>query len=406
MLQDLFDIHRRVTTNFAVEFVRSAYDTINWNNRLIGIIGARGTGKTTLVLQHYQKHYKQVEKCLYISADNPLVLKSGIYEIAAEYFKYYGDCLIIDEIHKQDNWSAELKALYDAYPDKKFIILGSSILNIIQSKGDLSRRMLTHRLTGLSFREYLNIRYETRFPIVSFSALKTDHLSIAEEIICKRKTILKDFEDYCRSGFYPFSINHTEDEYFQLLANVLDKVIYEDIPSLKLLHPSSSLKLKKLIAWLSAGTTPQISVSSLTNELDVVRDTLYDYLDLLERAQLIHIIRPINNDVRSYKRSKVLFATPNIYFSIQQHLWSSSMEKGNLRESFFISQASTCGRLHASAQADFIFEADGETTEIEIGGPSKGNRQIQGAENAIVLKDGIEIGFARQLPLYLAGFLH
>ena len=406
MLQDLFDIHRRVTNNLTADFVRSAYDTINWDNRLIGIIGARGTGKTTLVLQHYQKQYGKVEKCLYISADNPLVLKNGIYEIAVEYFKYYGECLIIDEIHKQDNWSAELKALYDAYPDKKFIILGSSILNILQSKGDLSRRMLTHRLTGLSFREYLNIRYGTRFPIYSFSSLKADHLSIAEKIIHERKTILKDFEDYCRSGFYPFGINHTEDEYFQLLANVLDKVIYEDIPSLKLLHPSSSLKLKKLIAWLSAGITPQISVSSLTNELDVARDTLYDYLDLLERAQLIQIIRPITKNVRSYKRSKVLFSTPNLYFSIQRHLWSSSMEKGNLRESFFISQASTCGQLHASEQADFILEADGETTEIEVGGPSKDNRQIQGVENGLVFKDGIETGFARQLPLYLAGFLY
>lgn len=406
MLQDLFDIHRRVTENLSAEFIRSAYQMINWSNRLVGIIGARGTGKTTLVLQHYKENYRQVEKCLYISADNPLVLKNGIYNIAVEYFKYYGECLIIDEIHKQENWSSELKALYDAYPNKKFIILGSSILNILQSKGDLSRRMVTHRLTGLSFREYLNIRYKTQFPIYSFETLKTDHLSIADTIIRERDTVLKDFEDYCRVGFYPFGINHTEDEYFQLLANVLDKVIYEDIPSLKLLHPSSSLKLKKLIAWLSAGTTPQISVSSLTNELGVVRDTLYEYLDLLERAEMIQIIRPITKNVRSYKKSKVLFSTPNLYFSIQRHLWNSCMEKGNLRESFFISQASMCGQLHASIHADFIFEADGERTEIEVGGPGKDNRQIQRAEDGLVFKDGIETGFARQIPLYLAGFLY
>ena len=406
MLQDLFDVHRRVTGSLSAEFIRSAYHTINWDNRLIGIIGARGTGKTTLVLQHYLERYRQVEKCLYISADNPLVLKNGIYTIAAEYFKYYGECLIIDEIHKQENWSSELKALYDAYPNKKFIILGSSILNILQSKGDLSRRMVTHRLTGLSFREYLNIRYETRFPVCSLKTLKADHLSVAETIIHERETILKDFEHYCRFGFYPFSINHTEDEYFQFLANVLDKVIYEAIPSLKLLHPSSSLKLKKLIAWLSAGTTPQISVSSLTNELSVVRDTLYDYLDLLERAEMIQIIRPVTKNVRSYKKSKVLFSTPNLYFSIQRHLWNSCMDKGNLRESFFVSQASTCGQLHASKQADFIFEADGETTEIEVGGPGKDNRQIQGVENGLVFKDGIEMGFAQQIPLYLAGFLY
>ncbi len=406
MLQDLFDIHYRVTEELRADYIRSVYDRINWNHRLVGIIGARGTGKTTLVLQHYRKQYGQVEKCLYLSADNPLVLKSGLYRIASEYFKYYGECIIIDEIHKQDQWSAELKALYDAYPNKKFIVLGSSILNILHGKGDLSRRMLTYPLNGLSFREYLNIRCKAKLDPVPLGTLAADHLSIARRTLSARPTVLKDFEDYCRSGFYPFGINHTEDEYFQLLANILDKVIYEDIPSLKLLQSSSCLKLKKLIAWLSAGTTPQISVSSLTNELEVARDTLYDYLDLLERAQLIRIIRPLKKNVRSYKQSKVLFATPNLYFAIQRHLWSTSTQKGNLRESFFLSHASACGPLHAAPQADFIVETGNETLEVEVGGPGKDNRQVRHSPNGLVFKDGIETGFARQIPLYLAGFLY
>ena len=406
MLQDLFDIHRRVISGLTANFVRTAYDAIRWDSRLVGIVGARGTGKTTLVLQHYLERYQSVEKCLYVSADNPLVLKYGIYNIAVEYFKYYGECMIIDEIHKQDGWSEEIKALYDAYPDKKFIALGSSILNILQSKGDLSRRMVIHHLPGLSFREYLNIRHKTSFPVYTFKQIRDQHVSISESILSQRKTLLRDFEEYCRGGFYPFCIHHTEDEYFQLLANVLDKVIYEDIPSLKALRSTSSLKLKKLVAYLSASKIPQISVGSLTNELGVARDTLYEYLDLLERAEIIQMIRPISANVRTYKRSKIFFSTPNFYFSIQQHLWSSRLERGNVRESFFSSQASIGNTIYVSDQADFLLEVEGEMYDIEVGGPNKDNRQIKDAANGLVFKDGIEIGFSRQIPLYLAGFLY
>jgi hypothetical protein len=406
MLQDFIAIQQRLAGPISTLKTRSLYHQINWDMRLIGLVGARGTGKTTLVLQHYLERYKTPEKCLYVSADNPLLLRNGIYFTASEYFKYQGECIIIDEVHKQAGWSDEIKALYDAYPDKKIIVLGSAMLNILETKGDLSRRMLVYTLPELSFREYLNIRHGTDFPVCSFDTLVQDHVQLAESIRKERKTILRDFEMYCQTGSFPFFITHSVDEYLQILSQVIDKVIYEDLSALKSLRGASARKLKILLAWLSAAKTPQISVSSLTNELDVARDTLYEYLELLQRSRLINIAHPKSSGRRSYKRSKILFSTPNTYFSIQRSSWMHATEKGNLREAFFLAHANVAAKVWASATTDYLLQTPNDSYEIEVGGPNKDSRQLHGVSNGLLFLDGIETGFKHRIPLYLAGFLH
>lgn len=407
MLSDLLATHQRIVEAVPRAFTRHLYNEINWGHRLIGVVGPRGAGKTTLVLQHYQRRYANVEECLYLAADHPIVLGMGLYEAVAEYFKYYGDCVIIDEVQKYPDWSTVVKGLYDSYPDKKFIILGSSMLNILHEKGDLSRRLHLHTLEGLSFREYLNVLYDQTWTPCDFDSLVDSHTRLCREIASTHSNVLRDFSRYCTSGYYPFFMECTPAEYHQLLVNVMDKVVYQDMPSLRPLQNSSSLKLKKLLAYLSISTVPTFKVSSITNEIDVSRDTLYEFLDLLERAGLASVIGTARGNVRSLRKSKILLDNPNLYYAISTGLWESTVDRGNLRESFFASQLRRRYRLHTSEVADFtVTTSEYKTYEVEIGGPNKDMRQLANTPQGLVFKDGIEHGAGPQIPLYLAGFLY
>ncbi|MCB2189812.1 MAG: AAA family ATPase [Deltaproteobacteria bacterium] len=406
MIEELFAIQNRLAGSLPIDFKRSLYNVINWDQRMIILTGARGTGKTTMVLQHYIEKYHSVKRCLYLSADNPLVLKTGIYQTASEYFKYYGDCLIVDEVHKQKDWSVELKALYDAYPDKQFIVLGSSTLNIKNEKGDLSRRGLSYTLPPLSFREYLQLKYQTVYPVYSFSQILADHERLAGRLVQDHKAILTEFNQFLMNGSYPFFLNNTVDEYFNMLSNIIDKVIYEDISTIKTLKSFSSLKLKKLLAFIALSKIPLFNIESLKTEIEVSKDTLYEYFDLLDRADLVNIVRTKTGNIRAFKNSKILFKTPNLYYAIALEFWKKEADKGNIRESFFSSQAGNCYTIFSSLKTDFVIRKGETEVEIEIGGRSKKKKQIKSLENAFLFKDGIEIGMGNTLPLYLAGFLY
>ena len=406
MLNELFNIHSRQLSRLPMNFKRYLYDEINWDNRLNIITGARGTGKTTLVLQHFVERYNDMKKCLYFSADNPLVLKNGIYNTGSEYFKFYGECLIIDEVHKQKDWSIEIKGLYDAYPDKKLIVLGSSTLNILYEKGDLSRRAVIYSLQPLSFREYLKIKYDKSLPYYSLSEVLSDHIEIAGRLTSDFKTILGDFNDFLVSGSYPFFSEYSREEYFKVLANVIDKMIYEDITTIKTLKSFSSLKLKKLLGFLSFSKIPLFNLETLRNEIEVSRDTLYEYFDLLNRAEIVSIVGTESKKMTTFKNSKILFKSPNIYFTIAYEFWKNDIERGNIRESFFTSQIAKHYPLYSSMNTDFLVKDKTRRIEIEVGGKSKRRKQIKDLDDAYVFKDGIEIGYADSVPLYLAGFLY
>lgn len=219
-------------------------------------------------------------------------------------------------------------------------------------------------------------------------------------------TILRDFETYCTTGYFPFFLSCKPDDYLQLLAAVIEKVIYEDIPSIRPLQTLSSLKMKKLLAYLAMSTIPTLSTASLTNELDVSRDTLYEFLDLLQRAQLATVVALANKNVRSIKKSKILLNNPNLYYAISSGLWQSEVERGNLREAFFSSQVSHIHTLHTSEHVDFLLCSQDCQYEIEIGGPGKRTKQLTGLQNGLLFKDGTEHGAGPQIPLYLAGFLY
>jgi len=405
MLQELFSIQNRLAATISKDFQRSMYQQINWNKRLITIVGARGTGKTTLVLQHYLKQYNDINKCLYFSADNPLVLKSGIYAISQEYFKYYGNCIIIDEIHKHKDWSIDIKALYDAYPDNQFIILGSSVLNILFEKGDLSRRAIIYRLYPLSFREFLYLWHGKQFDVITISQLFENHVEIASKLMQLYPQILKDFKLYLKCGSYPYIIDNSPDEYFNVLSNTLDKVIYEDITTIKTLKIFSGSKLKSLLAYIATSKIPLFNIENIKTNLEISRDTLYDYFHLLQRSEIVQIIPTQSKKVRVLKHSKILFTSPNIYYAIAHEMWKNG-ETGNIRESFFASQLSPNYPVFSSIKTDFVVMDKGNPIEIDVGGRNKKKKQIKNIQTAYIFKDGIETGHANVVPLYLAGFTY
>ncbi|QTA38466.1 ATP-binding protein [Thermosipho ferrireducens] len=405
IIPELVGIQTNIAKKVPLKFKRYLYKKINWDYNVITIMGARGTGKTTMVLQYYIENINRPDKMLYISADNPLVLREGLYDIAMEYFKYGGESLIIDEVHKYPDWSLQIKAICDAYPDKKLIILGSSKLEISTQKGDLSRRTLVYNLHPLSFREYLEIITEEKFEKITLEDLLNNHVYFASKLTKKVKNILLHFKNFLRFGCFPFFIGLKEEDYHSLTRNILDKVIYEDIPSLKILKSETILPLKKLIAFIADSNIPTFSVSSITKELGVSKETVYELFELLQKADILRIIRTKRASLRSIKNAKIFFLSPNFYYAIMKERWIRNPKPGNIRESFFVSQLES-KKLYIPPSGDFLVEDNKKEYIFEIGGKSKGKKQISNLENAYILRDNIEIGFGNIIPLYLIGFLY
>ena len=405
-LSDLFLIQTRIANTVSPEFKRYLYSQINWENRLTAIIGPRGTGKTTLLLQHYNEVYNDPDRCFYISADNPLVMQHGIYKTVAEYFKYHGECIIVDEVHKQVNWSIDIKTLYDNYPDKKIIISGSSIMKIMNEKGDLSRRLIIYKLPLLSFREYLNFKFKIEHKSITFDSLLINHVSISNAILKKHSNILKDFNDFREFGNYPFFIDHTKNEYYTLFENVLDKIIYEDISKIQALKEQTTYKLKKLIGYLALSRVPLFNITSLTNEIEVSKDTLYLIFELLKQSEVISIIKTENANLGRMKNSKIFFKSTNTYYALSENWWKHDPEPGNIREAFFADQVGTQESVYTSKSVDFTVKTKKNTYEVEIGGKNKTKKQLKDVQNGYIFKDNIEIGYGNVIPLYLAGFLY
>lgn len=402
ILNELFEIQNRIAGFIPLEFRR--YLKLPAGKRLIALTGSRGTGKTTLIMQYYLDNFSSTEECLYFSVDNPLVSRSSIYEIGKEYFTYHGNTLIIDEVHKQKAWSIDVKALYDSFPDKQIIISGSSKLGIINQKGDLSRRAEIYNLKGLSFREFLAYHYGYQLDVYTLEEILADHISISSKINRQVVELKKYFQEYLHYGFYPFYERKNETNYQQALLSIIDKIIYEDVPGIADIKSSSSLDFKKLIAYLAMSKIPTVQVSSLCNELDISKETLYKYLDLLDRSEVINIVRERRASIRSIKRSRLLFLNPNLYYAVSSELWRHSTELGNIREAFFVSQIDQA--LFSSQASDYELDLPGKTITIEIGGKNKSRRQIKDIDNGYLFKDNIIQGYENVIPLYLAGFLY
>ncbi len=394
MLEELFEIQVRIASHVPSGFRRFLFGEINWAGaRCIGITGARGVGKTTLALQYYRDNFSSPEECLYFSADHVLVAGVGLYNIAREFFALGGSVMIIDEIHKYPLWSQELKNILDSYPEKRVIFTGSSSLRILRQQADLSRRVVTYTLPGLSFREFLAIRGLYQADACSLNEIIQGHVGIASGIV-ERFPVLKAFREYLNYGYYPFFMEGVED-YMNRLSNAVEKVFYEDIPVVWNIRPCNIVNLKRL-TWLIASSQPfEPNIDKVSRELRISKEYVYIYMDALEKAGITRSVFLRQKGYRSVRKpSKIYLNNPNLYMLFTGKR-GMGPETGSIREAFFISHAGERYHVYLANKGDFQV---GDYL-WEIGGAGE-------KEKGFLLIDNIEIGAGRKIPLYLSGLLY
>jgi len=398
-MEELYSYQNKMLAGITGKWYRSAYITIDWNQRLFGIKGLRGVGKTTLLLQHLKFHYPEKEKALYVSADNPWFYNNNLYELITEFDKIGGELLLIDEIHKYPRWPTELKAGYDTHPHMQFIFSASSAFDIYKAEADLSRRATVTLLPGLSFREYLEYKYGISLPVISLEKLLTDAASISNGINEQIKP-LAHFKKYISAGYFPFLKSETDGSAKQKLDSIVNTVLESDLAYVQDYSPSNIQKIKKLLGVI-AGTAPfSPNISKIADKLNVGRNTIYNYLKHLEDAHILNLTHKSGRGVSVLQKpDKIYFENTNLALAL-----NCRAETGALRETFFVNQLRNAGHdIHLAEKGDFLID---DKITIEIGGKNKTSKQIAGIENAYVVKDGIEYAFQNHIPLWMFGLLY
>ncbi|MCK5807731.1 ATP-binding protein [bacterium] len=400
-MQQLKSMHERIIAQHKKSKERYLTDEIDWTFKAICIFGARGTGKTTLLVQQYKKAYKTSEKALYISADNIIVTSKGLLNIAQEYFALGGEALFIDEVHKYLNWSIEVKNIIDLYPEKKIIISGSSSIDLEKGKGDLSRRVLYYELKGLSFREFISFETGSVFPTLSLAEIEKNHYEIARSMI-EKLPLLKYFKEYLLYGYYPYYIENKE-ALPSLLLNVVEKVIYEDIAVVKNISQSKLPALKKLI-WIVASSKPFTpNLERISKELNISREYVYLFMEYLEKAGVFLQIKKSGSPLVRARKPEKLYINNTSLLVATAGLSGIEAEIGTIRETFFANQVRVKHSITIPKKGDFMVD---NTFTYEIGGKNKTKKQIATVKNSFVVADDIEMGFGTTIPLYLFGFLY
>ncbi len=401
MLEEFFYIHQKTVQDIPVYFKRYLHDAIDWDAASICIMGPRGIGKTSLLLQHYLERYNDVEQCLYISADNVEVSAVGLFKTAKEYFQYGGQALIIDEIHKYTMWQAELKSILDTFKSKRIMVSGSSSLALQTSKVDISRRLAYYPMKGLSFREYLELKEKVIVPKVAVIDVLTDHVRLAQKI-ATGKPVLKYFKQYLAMGYYPFFLEG-EATYVSKLLTIIEKTLYEDVAIMGNVKRSSIAVLKKLLWLIATAGSFTVNIDKISRDLGISKEYVYTYFEYLQGVGLIHCLRPGGKGyVLARKPEKAFIHDPNL-LNVLHHQLMSEHDQGALRETFFVNQLKDLVKISTSEKGDFLIN---DKYVIEIGGKGKTFKQIKDIQNAYVAADGIEIGAGNKIPLYLFGLLY
>jgi predicted AAA+ superfamily ATPase len=398
-MEKLFDFFYRRLKQIDLRFTRYLSAQIDWENQLTGITGARGTGKTTLILQHIKKTFGNAPKdVLYVSLDNIWFSGNRLFDLANDFEKQGGRYLFIDEVHKYENWSQEIKNIYDSFPVLKVVFTGSSMLEIFKGNVDLSRRAVHYVLNGMSFREYLLFEEGKDLQSITLNNVLSNHIEIASEINEKLK-ILPCFKSYLQQGYYPF-YKENKHFYHSKLANTVNLILETDLPTVATIEMYSGRKIKKLL-WIIAQKVPFTpNITDLAAEIGVSRNSLLNYLIILERAGLLNLLTSSAKGLNQLaKPEKIYLNNPNLIYT----LGGEKPDIGNMRETFFYNQLQSVATVSYSQKADFTVNG---TYQFEIGGKNKGHEQIAGLQNAYLALDNTEYGFGNKIPLWLFGFLY
>lgn len=398
-MNNYFEISARLIEATSIQIVRYLYHVIDWNQRLIGILGARGTGKTTLMLQRLKMHFPSNREALYLSLDRLVMLNYSLYEMADQFYKLGGKILFIDEVHKYPNWAIEIKSIYDDFPSLQIVFSGSSALLLQQAEADLSRRASMYHLHNLSLREFVLFKTGIEIQPVSLDQIMENHLSHAIAIN-QTTRILPLFAEYLKAGAYPYYFENPLLFHDRLLATV-KTIIESDLMALSPFSYSSIVAMQKILALIAESVPFKPNISELSRKSGVARDILLKMIDLLVRADLLMMLRQDSSP------TGYLTKPEKLYLHNTSLAWALSInrepETGALRETFFLNQLSCRHRITLPQKGDFLVD---NNFTFEIGGPNKTKRQIKDTPNSFVVQDNIETGFGQTIPLWLFGFLY
>jgi hypothetical protein len=396
-MEELFEKYITRVSGLRLTFKRSSLSFLDEEHRLLGIKGARGTGKTTLLLQYAKKQPDWRNKVLYASLDNFWFTTHTLYSLADQFVKKGGHTLLLDEVHKYPGWAQELKNIYDEMPDLKVIFTGSSLLEILNAKAGLSRRAVVHHLQGLSFREYLALHVGIHLPIAGLEDILQNHTEIAETVLEEVKP-LAHFQHYLQMGYYPF-FKESEKLYYHKLEAVLNLILDIELPLLRKLDVAYVAKLKQLLAVLAESTPFVPNMSKLSERLGINRGTLLQYVHYLQEAGLlVNLFKQSHGISQLQKPNKIFLDNTNL-----SYLLSPVGDIGAIRETFFANQMGHLHQLNYPTKGDFL--VNGNLT-FEVGGKNKTDDQLKDINNGYLALDDIEYGTGHTIPLWLFGFMY
>lgn len=398
-MEELFDLFYRKLRKTELSFQRYLTDEIDWEGQLSAITGARGTGKTTMILQHIKHTFGNSPKeALYVSADNIWFAGNRLFDLANDFEKQGGKYLFIDEVHKYENWSQEIKNIYDSFSDLKVVITGSSMLEIYKGNADLSRRAVHYVLHGLSFREFLKYDQNLDFEKFTLEDILQNHIEIAA-VFNRKMRPLPLFNTYLKQGYYPY---YKSDKQFYLskLANTVNVILETDLPAIESIEMHSVRKIKKLL-WIISQSVPFMpNITNLAKNVEVSRNSLLNYLAILERGGLVNLLQNSTKSISSLAKPE------KIYLNNTNQIYAFDANKpdiGNLRETFFFNQLKAVCEVTSAPKGDFEVRSK---YIFEVGGKNKGHEQIVGLKNAYLALDNLEYGFGNKIPLWLFGMLY
>lgn len=389
--------YRRKLTETPLSFTRFLYEKINWNDRLIGIKGARGVGKTTLMLQFIKRNFEQNDRALYVSLDNLWFSTHSLDDLVEYHYTHGGTHLFLDEVHRYPQWQTMLKNLNDDYPNLYVAYTGSSMLEIDTQQGDLSRRQMVYQLAGLSFREFLAFECGMKVSTCNLEELLQNHVAIASGVTEQVK-ILPLFEKYLKTGYYPF-YKETYEGYDFRLQEVVRQVIESDLPAVEDVQYVTTQKVKKLLMILAERVPHTPKMNELYKELETNREQGLKMLYALERGGLLALLTTQIKNYRSLSRpDKIYLDNPNLMYAL-----SPNTDIGTLRETFFFNQLSVAHELLLPPQGDFYVDRQ---YLFEVGGRTKTFNQIKDVPDSFLAIDGIEVGHHNRIPLWMFGLLY
>jgi predicted AAA+ superfamily ATPase len=392
----LFEFNQKLSFT-SLAFQRYLINEIDLDNRLIAIKGARGSGKTTMILQ-IAKKMLNAKNTLYVSLDHIYFFENKLYDLAKQFSNFGGKYLLLDEVHKYPNWSREIKLIYDNFPSLNVIFTSSSMLEIYKSESDLSRRAVSYSLKELSFREFISLETGKEFPVFSFEDILKNHNEMALKILEEVKP-LPLFAKYLQIGVYPY-FKENEESYAQKLLNTINLIIEIDINAVEDLNYETLVKLKKLLIAVATSAPFTPNITKLSEKIGVSRNTLIQAIKILDRAGLVSELYKDTSGIGVLTKPEKLFLNNT---NLMYVLAKENINIGNVRETFFLNQFKGLREINLSEKSDFIID---KKYTFEIGGKNKTKKQIANIDESYVAKDDIEIGFGNIIPVWLFGFMY